>query len=56
MGMRDEIMKKLSQATCDKIELNRKILRICRCLKEAAKELDGSHKKQEKSKGDKRDH
>lgn len=48
MGIRCEIEKKLSQATCDKIEWNRKILRIRKCLKEAAKELGCDKKKKEK--------
>lgn len=45
MGMRECINKKLCQATCDKIELNRQMLRICRCLKEVEKTINCDHKK-----------
>lgn len=41
MSACDCIKKKLQQATCDKIALNRKILRWQKCLKEAEKALGG---------------
>lgn len=47
MGMNAHIRKKLSQATCDKVELNRRVLRLCKCFKEAEKTL--SCKKAEKT-------
>lgn len=46
MGMHNHIIRKLSQATCDKVELNRRVLRLCKCFKEAEKAL--SCKKPEK--------
>lgn len=48
MGMRDFCYKKLSQATCDKIEWNRRLLRICKSLKEVESTLCGDHKKKKK--------
>lgn len=48
MGMRDSLNKKLSQATCDKIELNKKILRIHKSLKEVEKAINGDNKKKRK--------
>lgn len=45
MGMRDSLTRKLSQATCDKIEFNRCMVRICRGLKEAEKVIHCDHKK-----------
>lgn len=48
MGMRENLNKKLCQATCDKIELNRQMLRICKCLKEVKKTINCEKKKKEK--------
>lgn len=39
MGLHDQITRKLCQATCDKPELNRRVLRLCKCFKEAEKAL-----------------
>ena len=44
--MKDTIIKKLQQATCDKRELNRQVIRWQKSLKEAEKVLkDGGKKK-----------
>lgn len=44
--MKDTIIKKLQQATCDKAELNRQVIRWQKSLKEAEKVLkDGGKKK-----------
>ncbi len=44
--MKDTIIKKLQQATCDKTELNRQVIRWQKSLKEAEKVLkDGGKKK-----------
>lgn len=57
MSMQDNIIKKLQQATCDKIELNRRILRWRKCLKEAEKALkDGCRKEHDHKDDHKRDH
>lgn len=45
MSMRDTITKKLQQATCDKVELNRRVLKWQKCLKDVEKVLDGSERK-----------
>ena len=46
--MKDTIIKKLQQATCDKTELNKKVVRWKKSLKEAEKALtDGGKKKKE---------
>lgn len=45
MGMRDSLSKKLSQATCDKVELNKKVLRIQKSLKEVEKTISSDSKK-----------
>ncbi|MCI8663359.1 MAG: hypothetical protein HFG69_08950 [Hungatella sp.] len=46
MAMKDTIIKKLQQATCDKTELNRQVIRWQKSLKEAEKVLkDGGKKK-----------
>jgi hypothetical protein len=46
MAVKDTIIKKLQQATCDKTELNRQIVRWQKSLKEAEKALkDGGKKK-----------
>lgn len=46
MAMKDTIKKKLQQATCDKTELNRQVIRWQKSLKEAEKALkDGGKKK-----------
>ena len=48
MAMKDTIIKKLQQATCDKTELNKKVVRWQKSLKEAEKALtDGGKKKKE---------
>ena len=44
MGMRDTVVKKLQQATCDKPDLNRRFLKIHRSLKEVEKVLCGGEK------------
>lgn len=49
MGMWDSLNKKLSQATCDKIEMNKKVLRIRKSLKEVEKTI-GSESKTKKEK------
>lgn len=49
MLCKDTIIKKLQQATCDKVDWNRRFLKWHRCLKEAEKALDGKdHKKHKK--------
>lgn len=46
MAMKDTIIKKLQQATCDKTELNRQVVKWHKSLKEAEKALkDGGKKK-----------
>ena len=46
MAIKDAVIKKLQQATCDKTELNRQIIRWQKSLKEAEKALkDGGKKK-----------
>ncbi len=48
MAVKDSIIKKLQQATCDKTELNKKVIRWHKSLKEAEKVLtDGGKKKKE---------
>ena len=42
--MREAVVKKLQQATCDKPDLNRRFLRIWRSLKEVEKLLQGEGK------------
>lgn len=44
MSVRDTIVKKLQQATCDKTELNKQVLRWQKSLKEIGKVIDGSNK------------
>ena len=41
MGMRETVLVKLQQATCDKPELNRKFLRIWKSLKAVEKAIQG---------------
>lgn len=43
--MRDSLKKKLSQATVDKIEWNKKVLRIQKSLKEVEKAISNDDKK-----------
>ena len=46
MSAKDSIVKKLQQATCDRIELNRQVLKWQKGLKEIEKVRDGTtHKK-----------
>ena len=46
MAVKDTIIKKLQQATCDKVELNRQVMRWQKSLKEVEKALkDGGKKK-----------
>jgi len=46
MSAKDSIVKKLQQATCDRIELNRQVLKWQKGLKEIEKVIDGTtHKK-----------
>lgn len=45
MGLKETIVKKLQQATCDKIALNRQVLCWCKACREIEKYLNGSHKK-----------
>lgn len=45
-AIKDTIIKKLQQATCDKVELNRQVMKWQKSLKEAEKVLkDGGKKK-----------
>ncbi len=46
--MRETIVRKLQQATCDKAELNCCFLKLCRCLKEVEKTLCGTDKPHKK--------
>ena len=48
MAMRDNLTKKLSQATVDKIELNRQVLKLKKSLDEAEKALNAGKRKREK--------
>ena len=41
MGMRETVLTKLQQATCDKPELNRRFLRIWKSLKNVEKAIKG---------------
>lgn len=46
MSAKDTIVKKLQQATCDRIELNRQILKLQKGLREVEKVIEGTnHKK-----------
>ena len=45
--MKDTIIKKLQQATCDKTELNRQVVKWQKSLKEAEKALKDGEKKKE---------
>ena len=46
MSDKDTIIKKLQQATCDRIELNRQVLKWQKGLKEVEKAIEGTnHKK-----------
>lgn len=46
MAIKDTIIKKLQQATCDKTELNRQVIKWQKSLKEAEKAIkDGGKKK-----------
>ena len=46
--MKDTIIKKLQQATCDKTELNKKVIKLQKSLKEAEKALKDGGKKEKK--------
>ncbi len=48
MAMKDTIIKKLQQATCDKTELNKKVIKWQKSLKEAEKALKDGGKKEKK--------
>lgn len=48
MGLKRKITRALSQATCDKTELNRTILRFRKCFKEAEAALCGKNDKKKK--------
>ena len=48
MAMKDTIIKKLQQATCDKTELNKKVIKWHKSLKEAEKALKDGGKKEKK--------
>lgn len=48
MSLRETIIKKLQQATCDKPELNRQTLKIQKSLKEVQKVLNGPRKPDKK--------
>ncbi len=50
MGMRDTVVKKLQQATCDKPELNRRFLQVWKSLKDVEQVIQGGGKKKEKQK------
>lgn len=45
MSAKDTIIKKLQQATCDRIELNRQVLKLQKGLKEVEKAIDGTGNK-----------
>lgn len=45
MDMKSRIIRSLSQATCDKAELNQKVLRLKKCFDEANAALGGGKKK-----------
>ena len=45
MAMKETIIKKLQQATCDKTELNKKVVKWQKSLKEAEKVLKDGGKK-----------
>ncbi len=47
MSLRHTVIKKLQQATCDKVEWNRRILKWHKCLKEAEKALDCKERKKD---------
>lgn len=44
--MKDTVIKKLQQATCDKVEFNRQVLRWQKSLKEVEKAIEGNKKKE----------
>lgn len=48
MSLCECMKKKLQQATCDKIDWNRKILKWRKCFKEAEKAICGECKKPDK--------
>jgi hypothetical protein len=48
MAVKETIIKKLQQATCDKTELNRKVVKWQKSLKEAEKALKDGGKKDSK--------
>ncbi len=48
MAIKETVIKKLQQATCDKTELNRKVIKWQKSLKEAEKALKGGGKKDSK--------
>ena len=48
MSLRETVIKKLQQATCDKPELNRQVLRIQKSLNEARKVLEGTGREHNK--------
>ncbi len=48
MAMKETIIKKLQQATCDKTELNKKVIKWQKSLKEAEKALKDGGKKDAK--------
>ncbi|MCI8888493.1 MAG: hypothetical protein HFG70_10465 [Hungatella sp.] len=45
MSVKDTLIKRLQQATCDKTELNKKVVRWQKSLKEAEKALKEGGKK-----------
>lgn len=45
MGMRENVTKKLSQATVDKTELNRQVMKLKKSFDEAEKALNSGKKK-----------
>lgn len=45
MALKENIIKKLQQATCDKTELNKKVVRWQKSLREAEKVLKDGGKK-----------
>ena len=49
MAMKETIIKKLQQATCDKTELNKKVVKWQKSLKEAEKALKDGGKKDSKN-------
>ncbi len=48
MAMQETLVKKLQQATCDKPDLNRRILKLQKAFKEVEKTLSGADQPRKK--------